>query len=78
MNHMVCRPIGGVIKLNVHSKEYILKVKCLINMYEILGKYLEKVGKNKENKKLEFLKEVSVEDFFEKISDSKIEDKSIE
>ena len=76
MNHMVCRPIGGVIKLNVHGQEYILKIKCSMNIYEFLGRYLEKVGKNKENKKLEFLKEVTVEDFFEKIYDSKIEDKS--
>ena len=76
MNHMVCRPIGGVIKLNVHSKEYILKIKCLMNIYEFLGRYLEKLGKNKENKKLEFLKEVTVEDFFKEICDSIIEDKS--
>jgi hypothetical protein len=76
MNHMVCRPIGGVIKLNVHSKEYILKIKCLMNIYEFLGRYFQKVGKNKENKKLEFLKEVTVEDFFKQICDSIIEDKS--
>ena len=78
MNHMICRPIGGVIKLNIHSKEYILKINCLMNLYEFLGRYLKKVGKNKENKKLEFLKEVKVEDFFKEICDSKIEDKSEE